>query len=402
VEVLALNEKRKIEPELDPDNPEARTRSDVAPKQKQESGAPARHISGLRPAMHLPATPSVPPAPLTPADLLEDGWDDEEEDEDEDSGPTLLDQEGSVPREVVAEARAISDPLGGEPEPETREVATRQIPTHEFEQDEAPTGELPTVQNPLPVLGRDEDEEDDADTEFNHDDFPTRQTPMGFEQALLAYPLPSDSDRGLHEMLPAPGEDSTPDLASSPSLPSLGPTVARPVAPLSPLAMRAISPLSPSIPSLIPPAPVSPMASSLAAPMPTSPDETAQMLLAPPHPRADEHPSSQGQLHSQPPPPAERSSVSQISQISHASYPSHASHVPQAQPTPRGLMYPTPTSISGAPLPPANTVRFAFLRNLSPNNDPPLSKLVVVAAISFFATLVLSAFVAWVIVLVRH
>ena len=55
-----MNEKRNIQleqPALDPDSPETRTRSDVAPKQKQESGAPARHISGLRPAVHLPAAP---------------------------------------------------------------------------------------------------------------------------------------------------------------------------------------------------------------------------------------------------------------------------------------------------------------------------------------------------------
>jgi hypothetical protein len=65
-------------------------------------------------------------------------------------------------------------------------------------------------------------------------------------------------------------------------------------------------------------------------------------------------------------------------------------------------MYPTPTSISGAPLPPANTVRFAFLRNLSPNNDPPLNRLALVALLSFCATLLLCAFIAWVVVLVRH
>jgi hypothetical protein len=396
-----LNEKRKIEPELDPDNPEQRSRSDVAPKQKHESGAPARHISGLRPAVHLPATESLPPlpslplAPLTPADLLEDGWDDESDDDDDedDSGPTLLDTRGSVPRELVAEARAISDPLG-EVEPETREVATREVSTRRFEREEAPTNEMQTVQNPvaLPVLSANDEDEEDDDDEFSHDDFPTRQTPMGFEQALLAFPLPSDSHRGLHETMSAPGEDSTPDLPSSPSLtssPSLGPTVARPVAPVSPRAMQALSPLDPSIPPLpsLVPAPPSPMASSLAAPMPNNPDETAQMPCAPALPQ---------QL-----PPSERSSVSQISQVSHPSQ-ALASHSSQGATIARPLMYPTPTSISGTPLPPANTVRFAFLRNLSPNNDPPISKLFVVASISFFATLALSAFVAWVIVLVRH
>lgn len=360
-----MNEKRKIEPDLDPDSPEARTRSDVAPKQKKESGAPTRHISGLRPAVHLPAAPSVPPAPLTPADLLEDGWDD-----DEDSGPTLLDRQGSVPRELVAEARAISDPIAeddGETaeaetrdqrEPETREVATREVTPRSFDNDEAPTGEMPTVQKSLA-------KEPDDDDEFSHDDFPTRQTPMGLQAALLAYPPPTDSHRGLHETLPA-AEERTPDLPSTRSFASL-----------------------PSFPSV---AHVSPLASSLAAPMPPSPDETAQMPNAPALPRLLDESSHL----SQPPPPAESSSISQVSQVSQISQVSHASQVA------RPLLYPTPTSISGTPLPPANTVRFAFLKNLSPNNDPPINRLVVVAAISFFATLVVSAFVAWVVVLVRH
>jgi hypothetical protein len=363
-----LNEKLKIEPALDPDSPEARTRSDVAPKQKQESGTSARHISGLRPAVHLPAAPSVPPPPLTPEDLLEEGWDDE----DEDSGPTLLDSQGSVPRELVAEARALHDPLGEtrereeEREPETREVGTREVPTRAFSRDEAPTGEMPTVLNPAPAKS-------DDDEEFNHDDFPTRQTPMGLQEALLAYPLPSDSHRGLHETmdavpspLPSSSNDSFPDLPSSPSL---GPTIAAPIAPLSPLRSHIALPQSP-----------------MAMPMhpPTSPDETAQMPNRPALRLDDLSPM---------PPPVEPSSISQISQISNASYPSSS---------PMPLMYPTPTSITGAPLPPASTVRFAFLKNLSPNNDPPLNKLLVVGAISFFATLVLSSFIAWVVVLVRH
>lgn len=338
-----MNEKRQpIEPTLDPDQPATRTRSDVAPK-PTESRPAARHISGLRPAVHLPEgeTPSVPPAPLTPEDLLEDGWDDV--DDDDDSGPTLLDPHASVPPELVAQARAISDPIG-EREPETREVATRELATTAFVRDEAPTGEMPTVSNPL--SNRIPNANDvaspelhDDDEEFNHDDFPTRQTPMGLQEALLAFPLPTDSHRGLHETL-SPAE-STPEIA---------------------------------------------------APVAMSPDQTAQMPTAPALPRLEEL--------SSPPPPVERSSVSQISavsQISHPSYPSAASQSPRSM-----LVYPTPTSITGAPLPPANTVRFAFLRNLSPNDDPPASRLLLVATIAFCTTLLLSAFVAWIIVLVRH
>jgi hypothetical protein len=141
-EDVSLNEKRNIEPSLDPDSPESRTRSDVAPK-PQQSGAPARHISGLRPAVHLPAAEAVPPPPLTPEDLLEEGWENDDE-----SGPTLLDAQGSVPPGLVAEARALSDPLG-EREPETREVSTREVDTRSFSRDEAPTGEMPTVLNAL-------------------------------------------------------------------------------------------------------------------------------------------------------------------------------------------------------------------------------------------------------------
>lgn len=362
-----MNEKRNIELALDPDSPETRTRSDVAPKQTHASGASARHISGLRPAVHLPASPSVPPAPLTPADLLEDGWDDAEED----CGPTLLDSQGSVPRELVAEVRALHDPLG-EREPETREVSTREVETRAFSRDEAPTGEMPTVLNALPPPPPDADVADVEDVEeeeeeFSHDDFPTRQTPMGLQEALRAFPLPSDSHRGLHETMPLADNDSTPDLPSTPSFnESLGPTVARPVAPISPRSPRAIS-----LPSPVPMA------------MPTSPDETAQMPNRP-------------ALMSPLPPSVEPSSISQISQLSHVSQP------PYPASTPRGVMYPTPTSISGAPLLPANTVRHAFLKNVAPNNDPPAGKLLVVAAISFFATLALSSFIAWVVVLVRH
>lgn len=363
-----MNEKRKIEPALDPDSPDTRTRSDVAPKQKQESGAPARHISGLRPAVHLPAAPSVPPPPLTPADLLEDGWEDEE-----DSGPTLLDAHGSVPRELVAEVRALHDPIGEDDpetfpltrEPETREVSTREVPTRSFSRDEAPTGEMPTVLNPLPPSPQAELQESDDD-EFSHDDFPTRQTPLGLQEALLAFPPPTDSHRGLHETMPPPAEppseESVPDLPSSPSL---GPTIARPLAPLSPLAQRI------ALPAPMPFTPMTPMP----MPMPVSPEETAQM------------PNRPALTYSLPP------DSSSISQISHASYPSQAS--PQ-------LRYPTPTSMTGAPLPVANTVRFAFLKNLSPNNDPPPAKLITVAAIAFFGTLVVSSFIAWVFVLVRH
>lgn len=357
-----MNEKRNIQeaqPAHDPDSPETRTRSDVAPKQKQESGAPARHISGLRPAVHLPAAPSVPPPPLTPEDLLEDGWDDlEEVEDDEDSGPTLLDSHGSVPRDLVAAARAEHDPLG-ERDPETREVSTREVPTRSFNRDEAPTGEMPTLQKSLPPPESDANDDDD---EFSHDDFPTRQTPQGLQEALLAFPPPTDSHRGLHETLPPPDDDSTPDLPSSPSL---GPTVARPIAPL------AIQPMQPV------PTPMS-MA---------SPDETAQMPNRPALRMLDEL--------SPLPPAIEPSSISHISQLSQASQTSYPS---QSRP----LMYPTPTSITGAPLPPANTVRFAFLKNLSPNSDPPVNRLFFVGAISFFATLVLSAFIAWIIVLVRH
>jgi hypothetical protein len=217
---------------------------------------------------------------------------------------------------------------------------------------------MPTVLNalrPSPEAGGDDDDG------FSHDDFPTRQTPHGLQEALLALPLPSDSQRGIHETLapPAPpSEDSTPELASSPSL---GPTIAAPLAPLSPLARRIALPA---------PTPM---------PMPISPDETAQMPSRP--------------AFTYPPLPPDSSSISQISQISHASYPSAVS---------RPLIYPTPTSITGAPLPLASSVRFAFLKNFSPNNDPPPSKLITVAAIAFFATLVLSAFIAWVVVLVRH
>jgi hypothetical protein len=378
-----LNEKLKIEPALDPDSPETRTRSDVAPKLRQESGSAARHISGLRPAVHLPAAPSVPPPPLTPADLLEEGWDVE----DEDSGPTLLDSHGSVPPELVARARALHDPLGEardereEREPETREVGTREVPTRAFSRDEAPTGEMPTVLNPLPAPAT----SDDDDGEVNHDDFPTRQTPMGLQEALLAYPLPSDSHRGLHETFdsapPAPpSDDSMPDLPSSPSL---GPTIAAPIAPRSPLSpLRSRITLSAQ----------SPMRMHAVMPMqaPMSPDETAQMPNRPALRLDDLSPM---------PPAVEPSSISQISQISQLSSVSNASYPSSS---PMALMYPTPTSITGAPLPPANTVRFAFLKNLSPNNDPPLNKLLVVGAISFFATLVLSSFIAWVVVLVRH
>ena len=374
-----MNEKRNIQleqPALDPDSPETRTRSDVAPKQKQESGAPARHISGLRPAVHLPAAPSVPPPPLTPEDLLEDGWDDlEEVEDDDDSGPTLLDSQGSVPRDLVAEARAKHDPLG-ERDPETREVSTREVPTRSFSRDEAPTGEMPTLQKSLPPAPANEDEEEDDD--FSHDDFPTRQTPQGLQEALLAFPLPTDSHRGLHETMPPPDDDSTPDLPSSPSL---GPTIAAPLAPLSPLRSRI------AVPSPMAMHPMQPIPSTMSTPrsmsgaLSTNPDETAQMANRPALRMLDDL--------SPLPPPVEPSSISQISQ---PSYPSQS----------RPLMYPTPTSITGAPLPPASTVRFAFLRNLSPNNDPPINRLFVVGAISFFATLVLSAFIAWVIVLVRH
>lgn len=376
-----MNEKRNIDvaqPALDPDSPETRTRSDVAPKQKQESGAPARHISGLRPAVHLPAAPSVPPPPLTPEDLLEDGWDNEDDDE---SGPTLLDSHGSVPAELVAQARAEHDPIG-ERDPETREVSTREVPTRAFSRDEAPTGEMPTLQKSLPPIAREEEEEEEDD-EFSHDDFPTRQTPQGLQEALLAFPAPSDSHRGLHETMPPPVEDSdsTPDLPSSPSL---GPTVAAPIAPLSPLRSRIAMPAPMALPPMQPLHPMQPMAMPTPMPVapPSNPDETAQMPNRPGFQRMLDDLSPM-------PPPVEPSS---ISQISHASYPSQS----------RPLMYPTPTSISGAPLPPASTVRFAFLKNLSPNNDPPVNRLLFVGAISFFATLVLSAFIAWVIVLVRH
>jgi hypothetical protein len=75
---------------------------------------------------------------------------------------------------------------------------------------------------------------------------------------------------------------------------------------------------------------------------------------------------------------------------------------PVASYPPPMRIYPTPTSVTGAPLLPANTVRFAFLRNLSPNDDPPVNRLAVVAMISFLATLAVSAFILWVIVLLRH
>lgn len=363
-----MNEKRKVEEDLDADSPAGRTRSDVAPKLSGQSGAPARHISGMRPAFQAPRMPTVPPAPLTPEDLLEDGWDDE----DDDSGPTLLDSHGSVPPELVAEARAASDPLGETAENEdetnevrTREVATREVPTNAFSRDEAPTNRLilpPDAVTPLaPAAPADTGaSESEDDEEFSHDDFPTRQTPMGLQAALLSFQPPSDSHRGLHETLTA-ADESLPDLPSSVAL-----------------AAPPVSPLAPRI----------------------SADDTAQMPLAPPLPRSEEP--------SQPPPPAERSSVSkisQVSQVSQISYPSqtpHPSQVSQASHAMRPLMYPTPTSITGAPLPPAHSVRFAFLRNLSPNNDPPLNRLALVALLSFGATLLVSAFVAWIIVLARH
>jgi hypothetical protein len=118
-------------------------------------------------------------------------------------------------------------------------------------------------------------------------------------------------------------------------------------------------------------------------PMATDPDDTAQMPSAPMLPVAL--------------PSFEASQISQISQVS------HASPISQSYPGHAPLHYPTPTSMSGVPLPPANAVRFAFLRNLAQNDDPWVSnRLVFVAAISFFATLALCGFVLWLIVLFRH
>lgn len=298
----------------------SRRRSRASPRGTSPVCAP-RCIFRSRPSRRRRSRPTI---------SIEEGWD---ADDDDDSGPTLLDTHGSVPPDIVAQARAVSDPLGetsetaemGTNEIRTREVATREVSTRSFPRGEAPTAKIAM---PPPALVTDAD---DPDEEFNHDDFPTRQTPMGFEAALLAMPLPTDGHRGLHETLPPPSDVE----------------VAAPISPISPI----------------------------------SADATAQMPNAPALPRLDE-------LLSSPPSPADSSSISKVS------HPSQLSRGP--------LVYPTPTSITGAPLPPANTVRFAFLRNLSPNNDPPIHRLVVVAAISFFATLALSAFVAWLVVLLRH
>jgi len=63
---------------------------------------------------------------------------------------------------------------------------------------------------------------------------------------------------------------------------------------------------------------------------------------------------------------------------------------------------PTPISMSGTPLPPPANVQHAFLHAISPNDDPPLKRLVLVAVLAFLSTLISAAFVAWIVYLIKH
>lgn len=142
-----MNEKRKpVETEADLGSPASRTRSDIAPKEARSGSAP-RFDSGFRPAVHIPAAPATP-VDLEGNDLLEEGWDDPDAD---DSGETLLDNmHASVPPELVAQVRAISDPIG---------------------------------------------ELDEPGHDHPADEFPTRETPMALEAALRAVSSPASTPK---------------------------------------------------------------------------------------------------------------------------------------------------------------------------------------------------------------
>lgn len=283
-----MNEKRNVaEAENEPGSTETRSQSDVAPRQKIESGVAPRRDSGFRSQVHIP---KPPPIDLTPEDLVEEGWEHPADDDSSDS--TLLDS-AAVPAELVAQARAVSDPIG---------------------------------------------ELDEPDDEFDHDDFPTRETPMALEEALRA--VISDDARGLHETLP-------------------------PQAPQEPRhAQHAQEEIAPSGP---------------VAPSSVSPDATARMIIAPtPAPPPARTPA---------PPPA-----SPPSQPSQSTYPT-----PSSMMTPSSA----PRTASGTPMLPVSAARNAFLSSLTPG-DPPLHRLAAVALISFFGTLALAGLVALSIYLLRH
>jgi hypothetical protein len=63
---------------------------------------------------------------------------------------------------------------------------------------------------------------------------------------------------------------------------------------------------------------------------------------------------------------------------------------------------PTPISMSGTPLPPPANVQNAFMRAISPNDDPPLKKLAMVTLLAFLSTLISAAFLAWIVYLIKH
>lgn len=241
-----MNEKRKpVETVPDEGSSASRPHSDVAPKHLQ-SGAAPRFDSGFRAAVQIPPPPATP-VDLETDDLLDDGWDDPSPD---DSGETLFDMHASVPAELVAQVRAVSDPIG---------------------------------------------ELDEPGHDHPADEFPTRETPLAMEAALLAVAVPS-----------------TPKL----------------------------------------------------------PEATAPMPAAPSTGRLDEVLSSAG------PQPASQPSM--------------------------------PVSVAIRPAPPmpppdafAPREEPSFLARVLPS-DPPPARLILVAVLSFFGTLVLAAFVAWVVVLARH
>lgn len=137
-----MNEKRKpVETVPDEGSPASRTHSDVAPKHLQ-SGAASRFDSGFRAAVQIPPPPATP-VDLEADDRVDDGWDDPSAD---DSGETLFDMHASVPAELVAQVRAVSDPLG---------------------------------------------ELDEPGHDHPADEFPTRETPLAVEAALRAVAVPS-------------------------------------------------------------------------------------------------------------------------------------------------------------------------------------------------------------------
>jgi hypothetical protein len=93
---------------------DGRTDSDVAPRPQVSSGVAPRIGSGLRAAVQIPRA-SPPPLDLTPHDLLEEGWDaprsDADDEEDPDDGEATRLNSISVPEALIAQARAVSDPV---------------------------------------------------------------------------------------------------------------------------------------------------------------------------------------------------------------------------------------------------------------------------------------------------